>query len=377
MFVGAVPNRGRRGNTPSDRPSPISDLVDSSLRIGIVVALAYACARIVMPFAFILLWSSILTVMIYPAHRRLSTVIGPRSSALLIGLAGVTLMLGPMIVAITVIAKSIYSLAAITQSKNLTIPPPPMWLDGTPLVGKKLTEIWILVATNLPEAVSQYGHYLSDPVVWLGSAAGGLAVSELSLVISFVIAAVLLLYVQNFIQFSSKLVERITGSETRAGQIFDLTATTIRGVALGVIGVAVVQSLLIGAGFFVLGIRAAGPLTLAALLLGVAQVPLILLTIPVVIYVFMTEPTQIAIIFLCWNIVAGLSDNVLRPLMLSRGVEVPLPVILIGVVGGMIVDGLLGLFVGPVVLSVSYVLLLDWMGQSSVEHRDAIPQTPA
>lgn len=372
----APPSGVERDLTAGGQRSAMSELVDNGLRIGLIALLAYACARIIMPFAFILLWSAILTVMLQPAHRRLSMLLGPRGSASLIGLAGVALILGPLILVITVITKSIYSLLTIVQNKSLSIPPPPLWLDGTPLVGKKIAEIWILVATNLPAAVSEYGHLLSDPVAWLGAAAGGLAVSEVSLVISFIIAAVMLISAKNVLQFSHKLVARITGSGARAEQIFKMTVATIRGVALGVVGVAVVQSMLLGAGFFLLGIGAAGPLTLVAFLLGIAQVPLLLLTIPVVIYAFATEPTPIAIVFLCWNIVAGLSDNVLRPLMLSRGVEVPLPVILVGVIGGMIVDGLLGLFVGPVVLSVSYVLLIEWMDQDPVEHPKTDAPTP-
>ena len=147
------------------------------------------------------------------------------------------------------------------------------------------------------------------------------------------------------------------------GPVVLLTAATIRGVALGVVGVALIQSLLLGIGYFAIGLQATGLLTLAALLLGIVQVPLILLTLPVVVYVFATEATPSAILFLIWNVVVGLSDNTLRPLMLGRGLEVPMPVILMGVMGGMIVDGLLGLFVGPVLLAVSYVLLLEWLRQ--------------
>ncbi|WP_343234474.1 AI-2E family transporter [Microvirga terrestris] len=146
-------------------------------------------------------------------------------------------------------------------------------------------------------------------------------------------------------------------------QLGALTAATIRGVALWVIGVALIQSLLLGIGFFAIGLQVTGSLTLVAILAGIMQVQLILLTLPVVGYVFMTEPTRAAIIFLIWNVIVGLSDNILRPLMLGRGVEVPMLVILMGVLGGMIVDGLVGLFVGPVLLAVSYVLLLEWLRQ--------------
>ena len=158
-----------------------------------------------------------------------------------------------------------------------------------------------------------------------------------------------------------------TGSRERGARLVTLTAATIRGVALGVVGVAVIQSLLLGVGFFAIGLPAAGFLTLATLLLGIVQVPATLLTLPVIVYVLVTEPTTPAIIFLVWTLVAGLSDNILKPLMLGRGLEVPMPVILIGVIGGMLADGLLGLFVGPVLLAVGYVLLIEWMRQHRVE----------
>jgi predicted PurR-regulated permease PerM len=350
------------GNSPTTSP-----IIDTALRIGLVGVMVYACARILLPFAFIMMWSAILGVMLYPLHLRLATRLGERGSALLIGLMGVAVILGPMVILITSLATSLYSLISIVQSQDLAVPPPPLWLEGTPLVGKKLTEIWTLVATNLPAALTQYGHLMSRPLAWLASFASGLAIGEFSLLLSFVIAAVLVVYGKGAADFARRLLARVTGSKDRAVQLVMLTAATIRGVALGVIGVALIQSLLLGAGFFAIGLQPAGPLTLVALLLGIMQVPLILLTLPVVGYVFATEATQPAVIFLIWNVIVGLSDNLLRPLMLGRGLEVPMPVILIGVIGGMIVDGLIGLFVGPVLLAVSYVLLLEWLRQRSAD----------
>ena len=356
------PNRSGSGNAPSS-----SSMFDAVLRIGLVAALGYACGRIVLPFAGILVWSAILAVMLYPLHLRLATWVGSRWSALLIGLLGVVVALGPMVILVTSLASSIYSLVTSLQSQDLSLPPPPLWLDDTPLVGKKLMETWTLVATNLPAALKQYGHLLSGPAAWMASFAGGLATGELSFVLSFAIAAVLVAYGGGATAFARRLLERVTGSRARAAGLVTLTAATIRGVALGVVGVALIQSLLLGVGFFAIGLQAAGLLTLIALLLGIAQVPLILLTLPVVGYVFATETTPAAIIFLIWNIVIGLSDNLLRPLMLGRGLDVPMPVILIGVIGGMIVDGLLGLFIGPVVLSVGYMLLIEWVRQHPVD----------
>jgi predicted PurR-regulated permease PerM len=356
------PNPSNSGNAPSR-----STMLDTAIRIGLVAVLVYACGRIVLPFASILVWSAILAVMLYPLHLRLASRLGKRWSALLIGLVGIAVALGPMVIVVTSLATSIYSLVSSFQSQDLTLPLPPLWLDGTPLVGKKLTEIWTLVATNLPAALAKYGQALSVPVAWLASFAGGLAAGELAFVLSFAIAAVILAYSEGATEFARRLLERVTDSKARGAQLVTLTAATIRGVALGVIGVALIQSLLLGIGYFAIGLQATGLLTLAALLLGIVQVPLILLTLPVIGYVFLTETTQPAILFLIWNVVVGLSDNLLRPLLLGRGLEIPMPLILIGVIGGMLVDGLLGLFVGPVLLAVSYVLLLEWLRQHPVD----------
>ena len=359
-------NASGAGGTPSPT------MLDAAIRIGLVALLLYACGRIVLPFAGILAWSAILAVMLYPLHLRLAGWLGNRWSAVLIGLVGVAVALGPMVIVVTSLATSIYSLISSVQSQDLALPPPPVWLDGTPLVGEKLTEVWTLVATNLPAALAKYGQLLSGPAAWLASFAGGLATGELAFVLSFAIAAVLVAYGKGATKFGRRLLERVTGSTARAAQLVTLTAATIRGVALGVVGVALVQSLLLGIGYFAIGLKATGLLTLAALVLGIVQVPLILLTLPVVVYVFATESTPAAVIFLVWNVVVGLSDNLLRPLMLGRGLEVPMPVILIGVIGGMLVDGLLGLFVGPVLLAVSYVLLLEWLRQNPIDGQPQI-----
>jgi predicted PurR-regulated permease PerM len=349
--------------------------MDTVLRIGLIGLLVYACARLVLPFAFVMIWSAILGVILHPLHTRLAIRIGNRGSAILIGLTGVVMMLGPMVVVVTSLATSLYSLISNLQGQELAIPPPPPWLDDIPLAGKRLVEIWVLVASNLPAALKTYGHLLSGPLTWLGSFAGNLAVGEISFVLSFAIAAMLLVHAEAGTKFSRRLLERVTGSKKRAVQLVTLTAATIRGVAIGVVGIALIQALLLSAGFFAVGLQTAGLLALAALLLGVMQVPLILLALPVVAYVFATESYQTALIFLIWNVVVGLSDNILRPLMLGRGLDVPMLVILVGVIGGVIVDGLLGLFLGPVLLAVSYVLLLEWLRQHPVDVRNSGDET--
>jgi len=361
-----------------DPISPSSDpkhsrpsILDRVLQIALIALLVYACSRILFPFTGLLLWSMILAVMLNPLHLRIAGRIGNRWSALLIGLVSIVLLLVPMVTAVTALASSIYSLVAALQNDSLSVPPPPLWLTDLPIVGRQLSETWALIATNMPTALAKYGEMLSGPATRLASFAGGLAAGELSFILSFAIAAVLLAYGEGAADFARRLLERITGSKARAARLVTLSAATIRGVATGVVGVAVIQSLLIVIGFFAIGLPGAGLLTIIALVLAIVQVPTILLTLPIIAYVLATESTTPAVIFAIWSLLAGLSDNVLKPLMLGRGLEVPMPVILIGVIGGMLADGLLGLFVGPVLLSVAYVLLMEWVRRDPIagEHQ--------
>ena len=139
---------------------------------------------------------------------------------------------------------------------------------------------------------------------------------------------------------------------------------TIKSVANGVIGVAFVQALLVGIGFFVVGVPGAGLLSIIAMAFGVVQIPVLLITLPAIIWAFAVKSHHVAIIFMIWSIIAGLSDAVLKPMMIGHGLEVPMPIILLGVIGGVMAYGLVGLFIGAVVLAVGYVLFIEWLSKA-------------
>jgi predicted PurR-regulated permease PerM len=347
---------------PPGPTSPVvSPLTDSVLRIGMLIALVFACVRVMAPFIVVLLWATVLAVVLHPLHARFSRRVGNRWSAVLIGLLGVTLLVVPLVIAVTSVGNSVFDLVAGLADKSLVVPPPPARLASLPLFGDTLTTAWSMLATNMPAAIEQYGPMLKEPALWLASFGGGLLAGVLSFVLAVAIAAVMIAYGAQEATFARDVFARFTGSVDRGARLVTLTAATIRGVAQGVVGVAVVQSLLIGIGFFAIGMPTAGLLTLLALLIGIIQVPALLITLPAIAYIFATRDTTPAVIFAIYITVAGLSDNILKPLMLGRGLEVPMPVILIGVIGGMLSDGLVGLFVGPVLLAVGYVLFLDWL----------------
>jgi predicted PurR-regulated permease PerM len=159
---------------------------------------------------------------------------------------------------------------------------------------------------------------------------------------------------------------RLSGDAQRGERFAQLATATVRSVVQGVVGVTLIQSTLVGIGFFAIGLPAAGFLTFAAFLLGVMQIPLALLTLPVVAYVLSGGVTTSGVIFAVWSIIAGVSDNILRALLMGRGLEVPMPIILVGVIGGMLADGMMGLFVGPVFMGLGYVLFQDWMAAQEV-----------
>src|SRR4051794_36600607 len=241
---------------PDHAPSR-STILDVALQIGLVGFLVYACSRYISPFSDLLIWSAILAVMLYPLHLRLAVRLGNRWSALLIGLVGVTVMLVAMVTVVTSIASSLYSLIVGLHDQSVTVPLPPPWLAELPLVGQKLTDIWVLVATNLPEAFAKYRESLSEPAARLVSSAGGLVAGQLSFVLSFGIAAVIVAYGRGAADFARRLLGRLTGSEERGGHLVALTASTIRGVAGGGFGGGGGPAPFLPGGFFSLCLSAA------------------------------------------------------------------------------------------------------------------------
>src|ERR1700730_8086412 len=208
----------------TDHASSRSAILDVALQIGVVALLVYACSRIVLPFIDLLLWSAILAVMLYPLHLRLVALLGNRWSALLIGLVGVAVMLVAMVTVVTSLASSVYSLIVGLNNQSLTVPPPPAWLADLPLVGHKLTESWALIATDLSAAVAKYRAVQGEPATRLVSSAGGLAAGQLSFVLSFGIAAVLLAYARGATDFARRLLGLFSGSEERGAHLVTLTA---------------------------------------------------------------------------------------------------------------------------------------------------------
>jgi predicted PurR-regulated permease PerM len=340
----------------------IGTLVELLLPLFILTVLIALCLQLLIPFVGLLLWTIILAVCFYPIHKRLTgRGISNRLSASIIGIGLTGLILVPTSIAAINAASSAPAFVAGLKSGEEHIPPPPAQLADLPVIGPKLHAAWLQAANDMPAFAKQFGPQLGTFSKWLLSTAGGMVGAVLALVLAVILAAVTLAYADGARAFIANILSRVTGDRARGEHYMDIIGATVRSVANGVIGVAFVQALLCGIGFFLVGIPGAGILSLLAMALGVVQVPVVIVTLPAIIYAFAVKSTTVAILFTVWFIIAGLSDAALKPLMIGHGLEVPMPVILLGVIGGVIAYGLVGLFIGAVLLAVGYVLFREWL----------------
>jgi predicted PurR-regulated permease PerM len=339
-------------------------LVELILPLLLVTLLIVLCLQLLAPFIGLLIWTIILAVCFYPLHLRLKKRMSNRLSASIIGIGLAALVLVPTAIAAVSAASSIPKIVATIQTGERHIPPPPARLQELPLVGERAHGLWTQASTDMPAFARQYKPQLAAFAKGLVGFAGGLFMTVLLIVAAIIFAAITLAYSERTRAFLTTILSRVTGDRASGEHYMAVIGATIRSVANGVIGVAFVQALLVGIGFFVVGVPGAGLLSILAMALGVVQVPVILITLPAIIWAFAVKSTTVAIVFMVWSIIAGLSDAVLKPLMIGHGLEVPMPVILLGVIGGVMAYGLAGLFIGAVLLAVGYVLLIEWLNKS-------------
>ncbi|MBX9756936.1 MAG: AI-2E family transporter [Pseudomonadaceae bacterium] len=338
-------------------------LLDVLIRAGLIAVLVITCFQIFRPFLDLMLWSVILAITLYPLHGMLKRKLGnsdARAASLIVFIA-VGILLVPVYLLGDSMAESVQQTIAVVKSGGLHIPAPADSVANWPLVGKSLHSFWLQASTDLTGLLQTVAPHLKGPSLSLLGKLAGASVGLLMFIFALFIAGIVMAYGDKGSHSAQLIAARISGPD-KGPQIAELCTATVRAVAQGVVGIAFIQMLLVGAGFVVMGIPGAGLLALGILLIGIMQLPATLITIPVIAFVFATEgATAATIAFGIYTFVAGMVDNVLKPLLLGRGVAVPMPVILIGALGGMIASGIIGLFIGPVMLAVAYQLFWQWI----------------
>lgn len=340
------------------------NVIEAAIKIALLGIMVIWTFQLIKPFLTPVIWGIILAVATEPFIARIAKMFGGRRSlaAVLFVLVIITLLVIPTVLLVMSSVDTVQALTANIQDNALVIPPPPAKVTDWPLVGNSVYQGWQLVSTNLEGALTQFAPQIKTAVrTLLGSVGGGLA-GIFMIIISTCIAGVFLAKAEKSAAIARSIITRFTGE--KGAEITTLATATIRGVMQGVVGVAVIQAILSAAGMLVVGVPAAGLWAVLVLVCAVSQLPPILVLGPVAAYVFSIANTTPAVLFLIWVFIISASDGFLKPMLMGRGVDIPMLVILIGSLGGMMLSGILGLFVGAVVLGVMYSLFMAWLDEN-------------
>jgi predicted PurR-regulated permease PerM len=343
---------------------------DIVVRLGLIGLLIYWALKVVGPFVTVALWSAILVVALYPLFEWLTRQLrSPRLAAILITLLCLAIVIGPVAwLGFAIVGGAEFVVRALD---TFLIPTPPESVKGWPLIGAQIFRWWTLAATDtqaiLLEAVPRLKPFASKLLELAGAGLLGL----LEFIASIIIAGFLYVPGPRLTRGLRSALRRISGQ--RADEMMHLAGSTILNVSRGVVGIALVQSLLAGLGFVAAGIHGAGFLTFLALILGIVQIGAGVLLIPIMIWSWVSMETSHALLFTAYMIPVALFDNIFKPMVMARGLETPMPVILVGVIGGTIAYGISGLFLGPIILSVAWALLVHWVEDQNPAATAAFP----
>ncbi len=338
---------------------------DLVIRLGLLGLLAYWSLKTIAPLLTIVLWSAILAVALYPIYDWLALRSRhPRLAATLVTLLCLMVVIGPVTWLAYGLVAGADSLVRQIDSGLLAIPRPGESVKGWPLVGERIHQIWTGAASNIKAALADMAPSLKLIGAKLLGFAEGVGLGLLQFMASIVIAGFLLVPGPRLVNAIRLLVRRIFSY--RSEEMVQLAGTTIRNVARGVVGIALLQAILAGVGFLLAGIPAPGVLAFIALVLGVIQIGSGVIIVPIVIWSWTSMEAMQAALFTLYMIPVGLIDNLLRPILVARGLSTPTPVIVLGVIGGTLAYGLIGLFFGPIVLSVAWALLCGWVNEADV-----------
>ncbi len=338
---------------------------ETAIRLGVLAAVLIWCFQILQPFILPFLWAVIIAVALHPLYHKLVRLLNGHSvfAALFVTLGSLVILMIPTVMLTKRLIKNVAVLADEFRQGKLEIPPPPDAIKEWPLIGDSLANTWNLALTNFSEVLLLVQPQVKAVGLWLVNTAASAGIGLIVLLVAFVIAGILLAHSTQSHRLAQDIFRRLIGE--RGDNFADLTGATIRSVARGVLGVAVIQALLAGLGFMAAGVPGAGIWTLLGLISAVVQLGVGPIVIPAIIYVFITGDTVTAVIFLIWNVLVMVLDNILKPLLLGRGVDVPMAVIFLGAIGGMLLSGIVGLFIGAIVLALGYKLFQAWLTTGS------------
>ncbi|UCB55823.1 MAG: AI-2E family transporter [Thiotrichales bacterium] len=342
--------------------------IEAAIRLGLLLLLASWCFMIIRPFIEPVMWGVIIAVAIYPLFLKIKSAVGGRNklAAFLYTVIALALLITPAMMISDSIIQTSQVLSDKYEQGQLQIPPPQDNVKEWPLVGEKLYGVWSQASTNLQGTIEKYEPQLKkagEKIIAVAAGAGG---GILQFVISIIISGILVANASGAYNVTVKVFSRLM--DHQQGKAFThLSRDTIRSIAQGVIGIAIIQALLSGLGMYVMNVPAWGLWSLFILVLAIAQLPPLLVLGFVIAYVWSVADTTPAVIFTIYALIVSGSDSFLKPLLLGRGLDTPMLVILLGAIGGMLMSGIIGLFIGAVILALGYELFMAWLERGAAE----------
>ena len=337
------------------------DLIQLAIRLGLLAFLIYWTFVLIRPFVPILAWSIVLAVALFPVFNLLSRLLGgrPKLAAAILTVVNLGIVIGPATWLGLSAVEGVKELAASLGAGNLVVPSPPQVVKNWPLIGPQLHELWTQASNNIRAVLRELAPHLKPLAGILLGLAGNAGVGTLKFLLSVALAGFLFPYGSQLVAAGRSFLYRIVPEQSE--HFLELAGATIRAVSQGVIGVAIIQSLLAGIGFKLAGVPGAGLLAFAVMLLAIVQIGAAIVLLPVIIWIWIDKDFTTALPLTLFFVVVGILDNVLKPLVMGRGLTTPTLVIFIGVIGGTLAHGIVGLFIGPIILSLAWELAVAWI----------------
>ena len=337
------------------------DLIQLAIRLGLLAFLIYWTFVLIRPFVPILAWSIVLAVALYPVFNLLARLLGgrPRLAAAILTVINLGIVIGPATWLGLSAVEGVKDLAGNLNAGNLAVPSPPDGVKNWPLVGPQLFELWNQASSNIRAALREVVPHLKPLAGTMLGLAGNAGVGTLKFLLSVALAGFLFPYGSQLVAAGRGFLFRIVPEQSE--HFLELAGTTIRAVSQGVIGVAIIQSLLAGIGFKLAGIPGAGLLAFVVMILAIVQIGAAIILVPVIIWIWLDKDFTTALLMTVFLCIVGILDNILKPLLMARGLTTPTIVILVGVIGGTLAHGIVGLFIGPIILSVAWELTVAWI----------------
>jgi predicted PurR-regulated permease PerM len=339
------------------------DLARTMAQILFLGALIAGTFWILQPFLLASIWAATIVVSTWPVMLFVQARLwGKRGLAVTVmTLALFLVLLAPLTLAIVTIANNVDRIVGWAKTlMNFSVPPPPAWVGGLPVVGPWLAEQWTQLIATGPEGLTiRLAPYATRFAAWSAARVGGVGVMLLQFFLTVVIAAILYAHGETAAAGVRRFARRLDA--TRGEGVVELSANAVRAVALAIVVTAIVQSVMGGIGLAIAGVPFAPVLTAIMLLGAVAQIGVGPVLVPAVGWLYWTGESVWATVLLVWTVVVLCLDNFLRPLLIRKSADLPLLLIFTGVIGGLIAFGIIGLFIGPPLLAVAYTLTLAWL----------------